>query len=118
MDTRRHDRELRTVANAIKETCSDLHAFAARWGGDEFMIVAKKSTITSPSSLIDTLEDRLDATHDAAKFEYPLTISVGYSSCSSPDTAKELLEKEADDMLYAEKDAFYASNSYAVSQTA
>lgn len=110
------DRALRVVADAIKDTCAELRAFVARWGGDEFIIVAHKSFIHSPESLVEKLHASVEAARTAAGLEYPLTLSIGYAQCTTPDTSQEALEHEADEMLYANKEAFYAAQ--AVPETA
>jgi diguanylate cyclase (GGDEF)-like protein len=100
------DRALREVAAAIRMTlrATDL---GARWGGDEFAIVAP----ATPQAAADRLAERLLAhlTRHSRSADVPMTVSVGVSvrlpgDARSPASPDDMM-RAADEALYRAKTA-------------
>lgn len=75
---------------------------AFRVGGDEFVIICKKTSEEELKALINNLKDRVSETK--------YTISVGYSYSIDPNKDIEKMVKESDEMMYADKAQFYSIN--------
>ena len=70
-----------------------------RVGGDEFIIICKKTTESELMDLIENLKEKVSETK--------YTISVGYSYSVAPDKIIEYMVKQSDEMMYANKAKFY-----------
>ena len=98
------DAALERIADALRIASKDLphRANLARYGGDEFVILAK----AEDPAAIDALKQRIDASLERlnaeARAPYPLTVSVGVARAEKDKGLKELLE-EADALLYEAK---------------
>lgn len=73
--------------------------FAYRIGGDEFAIICRKTSYESLTELIKRIEDNVKKT------EYNCSIGYSYSK-DGEKTIKDML-KEADLMMYAQKERYY-----------
>lgn len=63
-----------------------------RFGGDEFLITGASSKLTSSvEELITHIEDTLQAEIEEHKYAFPLSLSIGYSTCTP--TSVEEIEK-------------------------
>ena len=99
------DHALQLTADALRRVCAQVNAFAARWGGDEFVIINVNPSETSPDDTARLIQDTVsDIAHDA-HVEYDLTCSIGYAVCSSASESRDHLVSSADTMLYRNKDA-------------
>lgn len=100
------DAALIRVADAMKLGCGKLkrRANIARYGGDEFVILAKAENDRIIDELIADIRAHLKKLNDDAKAPYELTISIGVAHTDGYEepTFKELAE-EADKRLYEEK---------------
>ena len=97
---------IKRVGHLVKSLIRDID-FAARYGGDEYLIVV---TETTPQG-VQTFSERLRAKIETKKFELDgqfahLTASFGYSvgGTSDPREARDLV-RAADRALYKAKDA-------------
>lgn len=70
-----------------------------RVGGDEFIILCKRTSEKELMDLINNLKEYVSETK--------YTISVGYSFSVAPDKIIELMVKQSDEMMYADKAKFY-----------
>lgn len=96
------DRALVCVGDALRKTCRSTD-LAARFGGDEFVVLA--SSTSGENAL--ALGDRIRATirQNAKDFPIPLTVSMGVAEPNDQIfTAKQLFDV-ADGALYAAKKA-------------
>lgn len=110
-DTQGHiegDHALRTVAEGIRKTCIDTRSFAARWGGDEFMVIAEKNQIANPAQFAQNLKDAIAEECVRENIAYDLQVSVGYAQCSSPTTRPAQLLAASDAALYEQKQLAHA----------
>lgn len=97
------DAALRRVAAALRTSCrtTDL---AARYGGDEFMVLAPGTTATEALELAERLRRVLRGHPEAGEFgPYP-QVSIGVAGAGPQSDATALLEA-ADQALYAAKAA-------------
>ncbi len=98
------DEALTVTANVIKKTVNQINGFAARFGGDEFVIVFQKSEDAHPELLGHQLNESLALAAADAGLEYPLTLSVGFMTfdTATMKDASDLI-KSADKYLYHNK---------------
>lgn len=100
------DRVIRHVADAITEGLRETD-FGARWGGDEFAIVAPNTTTEAAFHSAERLVVRL-ATESRHKGGVTTTISVGiatFDPARTVDSSVERLLHTADEALYRAKSA-------------
>lgn len=92
------DDVLRFVAECIKESIrsSDI---AARYGGDEFVIVLS-GTSEGAENVLERIRNKLKQTN---KFNFPIDISYGFAKFVTRDEYKPAFDK-ADEFLYRMKD--------------
>ena len=99
------DRALKRAADALKAACGEnpLKSFIARYGGDEFIIVAKTENEELVRELCQSIKDKMlqKNTEDGSKYE--LTASIGYSSYSGDISDFQAALAKADEALYKEK---------------
>ena len=99
------DTALKRTADALKIACSDnpFKTFIARYGGDEFIIIAKTENEELVNELSKTIKDTLIRLNNEAGAEYELTASIG-SACYCGDIADfQAALSKADEALYEEK---------------
>ncbi len=94
------DEALKIVAKVIKETLRS-YDLAARWGGDEFLILLSPIDAENLSMITERLRSRVEK-HAYSLAELPLSISIG---CALSDNIQSLdtLLKFADQALYTAK---------------
>lgn len=97
------DHALQMMANALRKACSQLNVFAARWGGDEFVLIGALAPAQDPGQVEGLIQEALDAEVQSARTVYHLACSVGYARCVSTATKRDRLMAEADEMLYEKK---------------
>ena len=73
-----------------------------RVGGDEFVIVCRKSSERDVTQLIQRIKDNVSETK--------YSCSIGYSYRSDKTKSIDDLFKESDEMMYADKALYYASS--------
>ena len=99
------DYALKRTADALKIACSDLtvRTFIARYGGDEFIIIAKTEDEEIIKELSSGIKDTLLRLNKEAGAKYELSASVGYASYSGDILAFQAALAAADESLYEEK---------------
>ena len=103
-DTQGHlagDEAIITVSSCFLQVTSFRYT-AYRIGGDEFIIICKKTKEEELMKLIDKLKQKISETK--------YTISIGYSFSLEQDKDIEKMVKESDDMMYQDKALFYQKN--------
>ncbi|BAI80342.1 conserved hypothetical protein [Deferribacter desulfuricans SSM1] len=93
------DKILIEIANLTKETIRNTD-IAARWGGEEFLILCPKTNINSAFNLAERLRKKIES-HDFS-IDKRITISGGIAEFKKGLTIDEML-KQADDNLYKAK---------------
>lgn len=91
------DRALIRAADVLHRTATAYKATAARYGGDEFVIVLETMDAALPGKIINAINKDLAAVSESAP--YTLSMSIGYARFRSSDTVTDLL-KAADRELY------------------
>lgn len=97
------DMALKRAADALRSACGDktLKTFIARFGGDEFIVVAR----TRDEERVRELCRNIKETLVKMNAEYELTASIGYSSYSGDIRDFPSALEKADEALYREKKA-------------
>ena len=97
------DRALRTIADALRKTGDEFHGFIARFGGDEFVAIIEEDRSPDPTHFITALRFNLESLCNRKKLPYQISVSVGYTLCTSHDARSSEITASADRMLYQEK---------------
>ena len=99
------DYALRRAADALRSACNanELKTFIARYGGDEFIIVAKTDVESQVQSLCSGIKSEMIRLNEEAGAKYELTASIGYSSYCGDIVAFQNALAKADEALYEEK---------------
>ena len=97
------DHALQMMADALRSVCSRLNVFAARWGGDEFVLIGSLAPTQDPEQVEGLIQKALDAEAQSARVPYHMACSVGYAHCLGATTDRNRLVAEADAMLYEKK---------------
>lgn len=98
------DHALRVVADAIKKTADQNRGFAARIGGDEFILSIFNSKDIDPEKISGVLKQNLDEMVQSRSLPYTLQLSDGYVKCDSSRARFTALLSEADQKLYERKE--------------
>ena len=101
------DEVLRTVGRVLREATRK-EDILARFGGDEFVMLARENSATGARALAELLRARVEAARCVwGNSELQVTVSIGVASCAG-ETARQLSEKEmfelADRALYRAKE--------------
>lgn len=101
------DYALKRTADALKSACADnvYKTFIARYGGDEFIIIAKTDSEEMIKKLCTDIKATLIKLNDEAGAKYDLTASIGYSHYSGGIDEFQSAMSEADEALYKDKKA-------------
>ncbi|MBQ7562741.1 MAG: GGDEF domain-containing protein [Lachnospiraceae bacterium] len=98
------DAALERIAEALRKACRGMkkRANIARYGGDEFVILAEAEELCEVEELRDRIHANLSELNKAVGSPYELTVSIGIAKAEEGLDLKELIEK-ADGELYEEK---------------
>lgn len=101
------DRALRRVADTLKQACNITGSrhFIARYGGDEFIVVARVTSSQEIDMLCTAIHEQLAERNAIAQCRYPLGVSIGYSQLGSGIDAIRTCIDDADAALYEQKKA-------------
>ena len=99
------DEALIRVSAALKQACTNCrrHPYIARYGGDEFIIVAELSE-QEVLGLCSSIREKLQELNEAAGAPYSLSLSIGYAKWIEGMSPNRLIDI-ADYNLYREKAA-------------
>lgn len=99
------DEALVRCSLALKRTIGQYNGFAARFGGDEFLMTWQPGRTgdpdADPEALIRDLAAQLDEVSEGKP--YRLAMTVGYAVCRDPGVAPGDYIRKADAMLYERK---------------
>lgn len=110
-DTHGHlegDHALRLFAGVLKRTAAQTGAFIARYGGDEFCLVADGAG-TTPEQLTENVRALL-RTEQTAPAPYTLTVSAGFAVSGEAESDPNGIISRADAMLYENKKEWHRAN--------
>lgn len=102
---------MRTAA-ALKAACSGSRTrpFIARYGGDEFIVIARTSDEREVLKLCDKIRTSLSDMNREAGVEYELSLSIGYARYDGDPSSFQSCLKKADEALYKQKEEYKASS--------
>ena len=108
------DNAIRTVVAAIKAKFTEEdEAIAVRFGGDEFLIIAKNFDILRAESIKQGILDFLEGKNREATLPYKITVSIGYVITDPEERPKASLQdyiREADNLMYKVKAMTHAKD--------
>ena len=98
------DRALKIVSKAIDAVTDDFRGFAARWGGDEFVVMIRHPKEGSfPERFANAVDEKIKHHARQHLVEYPLGMSIGHAICDSTEDTISNIVDIADRMLYENK---------------
>ena len=97
------DNALIITANVIKEVVGKVFGFAARYGGDEFIIAIKAPKDYNELEIIKKIDDSVKTKCNLIGKPYEISISFGCIRCTDSTMPVDVYIKEADDLLYQNK---------------
>ena len=99
------DNALKRTADALKISCADnpYKTFIARYGGDEFIIIAKTEKEELIKELCSNIKSTLIRMNDEAGAKYELTACIGYANYNGELDGFQTALASADEALYKEK---------------
>ena len=80
-----------------------MKTFIARFGGDEFIIIAKTDNEEMVKALCKSIKETLINMNDESGAKYELTCCIGYCQYSGDVSAFQKAMAKADENLYKEK---------------
>lgn len=97
------DRALVILAQALKTGCdnSEASCFLARYGGDEFIIIASNEKEFDVDKFIDQLQECVKETRSKTK-NYQISVSIGYSRVHDNESILAVISN-ADEKMYQNK---------------
>lgn len=103
------DRAIKVVAAVLMKFCQKRHVFAARYGGDEFLVASTQRHSEKPESLMGSFHALLEQKCKANHIAYPLSVCIGYAVVTDPKERVEHAISRADQCLYEEKRRYHGS---------
>jgi diguanylate cyclase (GGDEF)-like protein len=99
------DNALKRTADALKAACGSnpLKTFIARFGGDEFIIIAKTDDEEMIKTLCKSIKETLIKMNNESGAKYELTCCIGYCQYSGDVSSFQNAMAKADEELYKEK---------------
>ncbi|EKQ50509.1 MULTISPECIES: HD domain-containing phosphohydrolase [unclassified Clostridium] len=93
------DKLLCLVAKILNENC-DIDDVISRWGGDEFVILAKNKTRAYVNDLIDRIKEKCES---EAEFHFKISIAWGYAGSYEDNLGTESVMSLAEKRMYRNK---------------
>ena len=94
------DEAIITISSCFLKVAK-FNQFVFRVGGDEFIIICKKTSEEALMELVNNIKKKVSETK--------YTISIGYSYSKDPNKNIENMVKESDEMMYKDKSLFYSN---------
>ena len=104
------DRVLRSVAAAIRMTVRQTDT-GSRWGGDEFAIVAPRTSREAADRLVERLQRHLTRHSRAADISVTVSVGMAFAEAGvAANSSSEDLMQAADESLYRAKNGRHVLN--------
>lgn len=101
------DKCLQNIAGIIQKSIKKQNGLAARFGGEEFIILLPETDLAEVRYLAELIADniaRLDLPHRGSPIYHKVSVSMGIASLrAKEDITHDILVKMADDALYLAK---------------
>ena len=99
------DRALILVSNALKEVVRNhsIPMFLARYGGDEFILVAHPTSESEIDAIICEIRERIEARCRMEGTPYTISIGAGYDKIAGETDTFQKCMQRADEKLYEDK---------------
>ena len=98
------DSALIILAESIKAAIGEVNGFAARYGGDEFILAVRPDYAEyDEKAIVARIEELVNDKCSKLKKPYNISIAAGCVRCANISTTLESYIKEADDLLYSSK---------------
>ena len=99
------DRALILVSNALKEVVRNhsIPMFLARYGGDEFILVAHPTSESEIDAIICEIRERIEARCRMEGTPYTISIGAGYDKLAGETDTFQKCMQRADEKLYEDK---------------
>ena len=97
------DEALRIIGCSLAEVAASTDGFAARWGGDEYVMIVEKNRVKSPEAFLSEIHDAIRRECKKRGTPFDIRMSFGYAELTSSQMDPESVLKQADAMLYKEK---------------
>ena len=98
------DRALRIIGSELEKLSIRFNCYVARWGGDEFVLIARKNSIPEPEALINLFYENLRKRIKEEGLDYNINISLGYIPCNDAKASTIDIFGEAEKMMYKAKE--------------
>ncbi len=99
------DKILSAVAKILTQSIRSVD-FAARYGGDEFIIILTETTVNEALKTAERIRSQVvEIIHGSDDKKITVTLSIGIVQCQPEDTTSTVLLTRADNALYAAKHA-------------
>ena len=99
------DKILAAVAKILTQSIRSVD-FAARYGGDEFIIILTETTVSEALNTAERIRSQVvEIFHEPCDKKIPITLSIGIVQCEPGDDTSTILLTRADNALYAAKHA-------------
>jgi len=99
------DKILSAVARILIQSIRSVD-FAARYGGDEFIIILTETTVNEALNTAERIRSQaVEILHGPNDKKITITLSIGIVQCEPGDTTSTILLTRADNALYAAKHA-------------
>ena len=98
------DRALRIIASELEKLSISYNCYVARWGGDEFVLIARKYSIPEPDVLIRQFYDNVRKRTITDELAYDILISLGYVECNDASRSTVEIFAEAESRMYKAKE--------------
>lgn len=103
------DKAIKVVAAALMKFCQKKHVFAARYGGDEFLVASTQKQKEDPETLMESFHITLEQQCKENQIAYPLSVCIGYAAVTDSKEEVEHAIGRADRGLYDEKHRYHGS---------
>lgn len=97
------DRALKLIAETLRRTLAHTQCHIARWGGDEFVIIADGLLLGKPEEIVESVNNALAETAAREKLPYKLRLTFGWVACSEPGMQLADVLRQADELMYQQK---------------
>lgn len=97
------DKALQYTADALRDVCMETGCVCARYGGDEFAVIAELDETKNISDLCRSIETAVKERSGESNIDFPVTVSVGYGEYLKDGDDAQSLIKFADKQMYLKK---------------